>query len=175
MTLHFVIFDVEAGGTECSKDKVTIFDGSEISTPVLGSFCGNQLPRNITTKQNAALVTFSADSEIAASGFWVQYFIHIEGTGATYSQLMFAVVIGHCFPFHIGTTTSLRNSSGISFAVKHALHSLAISTLCQLVCLLLPISPTVQTLLQPFQCSSSLHLSTSFSVTVLTSSCLFTQ
>ncbi|XP_058537778.1 cubilin isoform X1 [Neofelis nebulosa] len=66
--LKFSDFDV-VPSTFCSQDYLAIYDGSNISNPLLGKFCGSILPPNIKSNNNSMLLVFKTDSFQTARGW----------------------------------------------------------------------------------------------------------
>ncbi|XP_069122184.1 cubilin-like [Argopecten irradians] len=70
ITLTFNAFDVEGStGGSCAFDYLEVRDGSTITSPLLGHFCGNQIPDPITTTQNMMRLKFVTDSSVQNLGF----------------------------------------------------------------------------------------------------------
>jgi len=68
ITLSFQRFS-----TESNADFVNVYDGENISAPLLGSFSGTQIPGNITSSGNKMLVTFSSDNVNIQPGFMATF------------------------------------------------------------------------------------------------------
>ncbi|KAI0223600.1 Cubilin [Lamellibrachia satsuma] len=66
--LEFVEFSVES----CC-DSVTVYDGDSRSAPLLGTFRGNTLPRNVFSTNNTMLVYFESDGSGTWNGFAINY------------------------------------------------------------------------------------------------------
>ncbi|KAM6162076.1 cubilin isoform 2-T2 [Erethizon dorsatum] len=66
--LKFGDFDV-VPSTLCSNDFVAVYDGSNISDPLLGKFCGSTLPPVIKSSNNSMLLVFKTDSLQTARGW----------------------------------------------------------------------------------------------------------
>ena len=66
--LGFVEFSVES----CC-DSVTVYDGDSRSAPLLGTFRGNTLPRNVFSTNNTMLVYFESDGSGTWNGFEINY------------------------------------------------------------------------------------------------------
>ncbi|XP_006766106.1 PREDICTED: cubilin, partial [Myotis davidii] len=67
--LKFTDFDVVLS-TSCSQDYLAIYDGYNISDPLLGKFCGSKLPPNVKSSNNSMLLVFKTDAFQTARG-WV--------------------------------------------------------------------------------------------------------
>ncbi|XP_061441668.1 cubilin [Rhineura floridana] len=68
VALKFNSFHLEASSS-CHKDSVVVYDGPNISSPLLGTFCGAALPPSIKSSTNNLLVVFRTDSSGAANGW----------------------------------------------------------------------------------------------------------
>ncbi|KAI0233881.1 Tolloid-like protein 1 [Lamellibrachia satsuma] len=66
--LEFVEFSVES----CC-DRVTVYDGGSRSAPLLGTFHGNTLPRNVFSTNSTMLVYFESDGSGTWNGFEINY------------------------------------------------------------------------------------------------------
>ncbi|XP_066929338.1 cubilin-like isoform X2 [Clytia hemisphaerica] len=78
--VNFKSFDIELS-TNCSKDYVVIQDGIQATSPVLGKFCGNELPDRVNSTGHELMVTFVSDGEKNGKGFEIEYERYIEGCG----------------------------------------------------------------------------------------------
>uniref|UniRef100_U3KLX7 Cubilin n=1 Tax=Oryctolagus cuniculus TaxID=9986 RepID=U3KLX7_RABIT len=70
--LKFNDFDV-APSTFCSHDYLAIYDGSNTTDPLLGKFCGSDLPPNIRSSNNYMLLVFKTDSLDTAKGWKISF------------------------------------------------------------------------------------------------------
>jgi hypothetical protein len=61
---------------------VRVYDGSDVTAPLLGEYTGNQLPSNISSSGNTLLVEFVSDENEEAAGFRLEYF---------------ATTVNHCY------------------------------------------------------------------------------
>ena len=66
--LRFSSFSLEPN-TDCFYDTLTIYDGTDEESPLLGRFCGQQMPGLIETTQKHMYIVFETDSSDTASGF----------------------------------------------------------------------------------------------------------
>ncbi|XP_033761795.1 cubilin-like [Pecten maximus] len=74
VTLTFTAFDVEgSSGGLCAFDYVEVRDGGSETSPLLGHFCGAEIPDPISTTQNLMWVKFVTDSSIQNLGFAASY------------------------------------------------------------------------------------------------------
>ncbi|BFZ22541.1 hypothetical protein BsWGS_25580 [Bradybaena similaris] len=75
VSLSFSDFSVEQTDA-CDYDFVKVHDGNSESAPVLGLFCGNTLPPNVTTSGNTMFIIFKSDDSVNDWGFKAKYCIH---------------------------------------------------------------------------------------------------
>ena len=59
--------------SSCGWDRLLVYDGATTDDPLLGTFCGEDLPRPIVTSFNTATLVFVTDSSTNESGFSVEY------------------------------------------------------------------------------------------------------
>ncbi|XP_038578939.1 cubilin [Micropterus salmoides] len=81
VTLDFLSFDVEGGS--CHFDFVEVRDGSTSSSPLLGTFCGVEIPPKLQSTQRSMYIYFKTDSSVRNHGFEVAYGSALEGCGDT--------------------------------------------------------------------------------------------
>ncbi|BFZ01255.1 hypothetical protein BsWGS_04294 [Bradybaena similaris] len=81
--LEFVMFNLETSN-ECSYDYLAIYDGTNITAPQLGKFCGPTLPDPITSSSNSIYVSFFSDASVQREGFTIK---HDVKCGATLQAL----------------------------------------------------------------------------------------
>uniref|UniRef100_A0A3Q2TAZ9 Cubilin n=1 Tax=Fundulus heteroclitus TaxID=8078 RepID=A0A3Q2TAZ9_FUNHE len=81
VTLNFLSFDVEGGS--CRFDFVEVRDGSTPSSPLLGKFCGDQIPPRLQSTQKSMYIQFSTDTSVNNHGFEAAFDFAIEGCGHT--------------------------------------------------------------------------------------------
>ncbi|NXY42567.1 CUBN protein, partial [Ceuthmochares aereus] len=60
VALKFNSFQLEISPS-CYKDYVAVYDGSDAHAPLLGKFCGSELPPNIKSSSNNLFVVFNTD------------------------------------------------------------------------------------------------------------------
>lgn len=67
----FTSFNVEESATGCTKDYLKIYDGDNVNSPLIGTFCGTVLPGPITTTNEAGaiLFVFHSNSTISKPGW----------------------------------------------------------------------------------------------------------
>ncbi|XP_034427678.1 cubilin [Hippoglossus hippoglossus] len=81
VTFNFLSFDVE-GGT-CRFDFVEVRDGSTSSSPLLGTFCGVEIPPRLQSSQKSMYIKFKTDSSVSNHGFEAAYSSGLQGCGDT--------------------------------------------------------------------------------------------
>uniref|UniRef100_A0A3P8SX64 Cubilin n=1 Tax=Amphiprion percula TaxID=161767 RepID=A0A3P8SX64_AMPPE len=81
VTLNFLSFAIEEG--TCHYDHVQVRDGSTSSSPLLGTFCGIEIPPRLQTTQRSMYIQFRTDSSENNFGFEAVYGSVVEGCGAT--------------------------------------------------------------------------------------------
>uniref|UniRef100_A0A8C4D9G2 Cubilin n=1 Tax=Dicentrarchus labrax TaxID=13489 RepID=A0A8C4D9G2_DICLA len=81
VTLNFLSFDVEGGS--CRFDFVEVRDGSTSSSPLLGTFCGVEIPPRLQSTQRSMYIHFKTDSSVSNHGFEAAYGSALEGCGDT--------------------------------------------------------------------------------------------
>ena len=62
-------------------DAVTVYDGTNDESPVIGSYCGSEVPTDILASTNHLFIVFQSDSSENAAGFRAHY-SGKHGTGA---------------------------------------------------------------------------------------------
>ncbi len=77
ITLNFSSFVTESGW-----DYVTVYDGADINSPVLGSFSGNSLPPQLVSSGSSMLLRFTTDGSVTYQG-WSAYYNAKYCEGAT--------------------------------------------------------------------------------------------
>ncbi|XP_021476232.2 cubilin [Oncorhynchus mykiss] len=81
VTLNFLTFDIESGS--CVYDFVEVRDGSTVSSPLIGTYCGNTMPAMLQSTQRSMYIRFKTDSSVSNHGFTAAYDSAMEGCGAT--------------------------------------------------------------------------------------------
>ncbi|XP_071062991.1 LOW QUALITY PROTEIN: cubilin [Pseudochaenichthys georgianus] len=81
VTLNFLSFDIEEG--PCRFDFVEVRDGSSSSSPLLGTFCGIEIPPMLQSTQKSLYIRFKTDSSVTNYGFEAAYDSFLEGCGDT--------------------------------------------------------------------------------------------
>jgi len=80
--LRFESFELEdpLADTTC-YDAVTVYDGANDEAPLIGSYCGSEIPSDILASTNHLFIVFLSDASETAAGFRAHYSAK-EGTGA---------------------------------------------------------------------------------------------
>ncbi len=76
--LDFIMFDVEEGSqptsTNCDYDNMKIYDGPNTSSPIIGTYCNNNLPPStIASTGSSITILFSSDPGLEESGFEIEW------------------------------------------------------------------------------------------------------
>jgi hypothetical protein len=50
---HLDIFVYSANTTECGSDRIEVRDGDGLEAPIIGTYCGYQVPAHITSRGSA--------------------------------------------------------------------------------------------------------------------------
>ena len=79
ITLDFTEFDLEEASSDGKAiyDYVTIYDGIDSSSPVLGLFSGSSLPPNLTSTNGSMYVTFNSDTSNTFQG-WQAFYTSVQ-------------------------------------------------------------------------------------------------
>ncbi|KAI4871253.1 hypothetical protein NFI96_019773 [Prochilodus magdalenae] len=83
--LNFLTFDVEGGGG-CYFDYVEVRDGATSSSPLIGKYCGNQVPPMLQSTQKHMYIAFKTDASVSNHGFTAEYGSVMEGCGETLTE-----------------------------------------------------------------------------------------
>ena len=71
--LHFKSFDVETADGDCSFDSVKVYSGDSDKAPLQNTFCGDDLPGDVTSAGNSLFISFLSDRSKTGGGFSVEY------------------------------------------------------------------------------------------------------
>ncbi len=66
--LNFTVFDME-NHTDCEYDHLEIRNGGHLTSPLIGRYCGNQVPSRVTSFSNQLYLHFRSDNSVSARGF----------------------------------------------------------------------------------------------------------
>lgn len=69
---RFNSFSLEAS-SNCRYDYVAVYDGENTLAPLMGKFCGQQLPPNLRSSSNQMFLEFVTDASIVAEGWRATY------------------------------------------------------------------------------------------------------
>ena len=58
---------------QCSFDYLEIRDGGYESSPLIGRYCGNKIPKRIVSQSNSIYLKFKSDSTFPSTGFWIKW------------------------------------------------------------------------------------------------------
>ena len=70
--LVFTNFLVESGGSQnivCPYDSLELYDGSDQSSPLIGTYCGSSSPGILQSTGRFMFAVFKSDSEITFTGY----------------------------------------------------------------------------------------------------------
>ncbi|KAM6934600.1 tumor necrosis factor-inducible gene 6 protein [Xenentodon cancila] len=70
--LHFLEFDVE-DDTSCGLDYLEIYDSYDDVSGLVGRFCGDYLPDDVSSTGNVMTLKFISDASVTAGGFQLKY------------------------------------------------------------------------------------------------------
>ncbi|KAK6490308.1 cubilin [Huso huso] len=82
VTLNFLSFDIESHGS-CAFDYVELRDGTTASSPLIGKYCGTQIPAPAQSTQRSMYIRFVTDSSVTNFGFTAEYGSAEAGCGET--------------------------------------------------------------------------------------------
>ena len=69
---RFNTFQIEASST-CQFDYVAVYDGPNTLAPLMGRFCGSQLPPDLRSSTNQLFIVFRTDASIHGLGWRATY------------------------------------------------------------------------------------------------------
>ncbi|XP_034938584.1 cubilin [Chelonus insularis] len=95
--LTWITFDIEKSFS-CSFDRVSIYEGPDMESPLVGRFCGNNLPPPIEIDSNVALIVFMSDWSTELEGFRIQYEISCGGQYHSPSGLIHSPYYPNIYP-----------------------------------------------------------------------------
>lgn len=75
--IRFNAFDVE-GNSRCQYDYLQIRDGPNETSPVLGRFCGGELPGELKGNSSELTIQFASDKDTNKPGFYLNFFSEID-------------------------------------------------------------------------------------------------
>jgi Zn-dependent metalloprotease len=84
VTINFPFFDIEPGtGTSCDYDQLLIYDGATIGSPLIGTYCNNNVPSTINSSGGAITIRFASDPGLEMDGFEMTWSCTIPTSGPT--------------------------------------------------------------------------------------------
>jgi pimeloyl-ACP methyl ester carboxylesterase len=123
ITLNFSSFN-----TETTNDVVNVYDGSNNTSPLLGSFSGNSIPSSLTSSGGLMFVEFLTNSAITAAGWNASYTsdVPFSGDGIVEYQYWFDASYASMISVPIMPQSNLQlnmNISSINLSVGlHTVH-----------------------------------------------------
>uniref|UniRef100_A0A8C1I6Q0 Cubilin (intrinsic factor-cobalamin receptor) n=1 Tax=Cyprinus carpio TaxID=7962 RepID=A0A8C1I6Q0_CYPCA len=85
VTLNFLTFDVE-GSSTCVFDYVEVRDGPSIDSPLIGRYCGINMPPMLESTQRSMFIRFKTDSSVSNHGFTAEFASAEQGCGETLTE-----------------------------------------------------------------------------------------
>ena len=86
--MNFTRFDIEAcDGTDCTCDRLNIYDGSSDKSTLIKSFCGNETLTSITPSGNMVFLDFKSNDNNRYNNRYAGFEIHystVEGKTGFY-------------------------------------------------------------------------------------------
>ncbi len=74
VNLSFISFNVEAGpGGTCNYDYLEVYDGPDVFSPLIGRYCNNNLPSDMTSSGSAITLFFHSDGGLELPGFEIEW------------------------------------------------------------------------------------------------------
>jgi bacillolysin len=74
VTIDFILFDIEAGtGGNCNYDYLEVHDGPTTASPLIDTYCNNNVPTTITSSGNALTIVFHSDPGVEDPGFQIDW------------------------------------------------------------------------------------------------------
>ncbi len=69
---NFHEFEIEPH-QDCNYDKLQLYDGSSVSAPLMGTYCGPKAPEKALTNGNELFMYFESDGSVQRRGFKLRY------------------------------------------------------------------------------------------------------
>ncbi|MBW6490959.1 MAG: T9SS type A sorting domain-containing protein [Lentimicrobium sp.] len=91
--VHFIAFDVEQSA-DCEKDALFVYDGPDPTYPLIGRFCGNEIPSDIFSSTEGGAITFVFISD-EANNFpgWIAELSCDDGVGVITHSMRNRIII----------------------------------------------------------------------------------
>lgn len=83
LTIHFENFEMEHHST-CSYDYVSLYNGGNAGSVMLGQYCGNKIPLPVSSSMNKMMIMFSTDRAGEFKGFTASVTVTAGGCGGTF-------------------------------------------------------------------------------------------
>jgi len=81
LNLYIHQFSIEAGtGSSCNYDDLIIYDGTNTSGNVIGTYCNNNVLTNFTSSTGAITIAFNSDGGVEESGFEIEWVCNSPNT-----------------------------------------------------------------------------------------------
>ncbi|XP_053408750.1 cubilin-like isoform X2 [Mercenaria mercenaria] len=131
VTLTFTTFDIEGGlsGGDCAYDFLEIRDGGSSNSPVIGTYCGPQVPDPQTTSGNLMYLKFVTDGSVQNLGFEATYAVGEGGCGGPLTDDMGSIQSpGHpnLYPHGVNCTWNIQVQPGL--VVRLTFHTFSIES-----------------------------------------------
>ncbi len=72
-SVSYILLEFDKLRTEIDQDVITIYDGPDESSPILGQYSGTTLPETIYSTGNKVLVTFNSNASTTDEGWFISY------------------------------------------------------------------------------------------------------
>ncbi|EDW26617.1 GL13113 [Drosophila persimilis] len=79
------IFDLEVSAN-CSRDYLEVRNGGYLSSPLIGRFCGTQMPTRVPSFSNELRLFFHTDAAVSGHGFRLRWRVFASGCGGRLSS-----------------------------------------------------------------------------------------
>ncbi|XP_061178089.1 cubilin-like [Saccostrea echinata] len=133
ITLTFSAFDLE-GSSNCIYDYLTVYDGGSMQSPLLGRFCGPQIPGPLSSTQNMMTVRFVTDGSTHNTGFQASYTSTAAGCGGMLTDPTGSISSpGHpnTYPHGVNCTWTIQASPGLVVRLTFNAFSIESNANCQ--------------------------------------------
>lgn len=82
--LDFTYFNVEPGtGSSCGYDNLTVYDGPNTSSPVIGVYCNNNIPTTVSSTGSSITLKFHSDPGLELAGYAVNWNCNLSTVAPT--------------------------------------------------------------------------------------------
>lgn len=83
--LNWLAFDVQ-DCTDCKCDSVSVYDGPDDQSPLMGTYCGHTAPAHLTSTSGEMFVRWVTDDSYEYEGFMARYGYPLQLTACTSSR-----------------------------------------------------------------------------------------